>query len=206
MVERWDEFQHLDVMRSSRGAPPWIKNFTRLLDSDEYLELSGSTRGVLHGIWLLTAKQRAEVRGTTSSLSRRLNMRVTNEHIDTLVQAGFITLSARKPHAESTQDASSLAGARGELEGEESTTPSSALSSTSRSEETARESAAPKAPPHAFVCSFAYEHGPCGIEFKTEEALQAHQANVHTQLNGTTPARAQSPREALLLDKREIPF
>jgi len=102
VVERWDEFQTYDTKRSER--PPWIKNYTRLMDDEEYLELSPHCTAVLHRLWLVYAKSRCRLRADTSSLTRRLGLRVTKSHLESLNHAGFIRIVALNMSAEEAQD------------------------------------------------------------------------------------------------------
>lgn len=106
VIPRWEEFQHPDTTRT--GNIPWVKNFTRLLSDDAYLNLNASERAVLHGLWLEYARSRAGLRLATStrrasdeldtsSLTRRLNLRVTQKTLERLNHAGFIQFSASRP-------------------------------------------------------------------------------------------------------------
>jgi hypothetical protein len=104
VVTRWDEFQHGDATRTS-GSLPWIKNYTRLMSDEDYLELAPGTVAILHRLWLVYASSRCRLRADTGSLTRRLGLRVSSAQLKALEQAGFITFSARKPHADGTQDA-----------------------------------------------------------------------------------------------------
>lgn len=103
VIPRWEEFQHRDADRVA--VPTWIKTFTRLLSDQAYLDLTAAQRAVLHGIWLEYARTRRELPVSTTSLSRRLNLRVTQKTLDSLNHAGFIDISASKParnHASTT--------------------------------------------------------------------------------------------------------
>lgn len=95
VIPRWDEFQHRDMARSK--VPPWIRNWTRLLNDDAYLSLTAHQRAVLHGLWMLYALTRRQVSANTASLSRQLNVRVSSRQLQALNQAGFIHLSASNP-------------------------------------------------------------------------------------------------------------
>lgn len=94
VIARWNDFQHY-----KNRDPLWIKTYTRLLRDDDYLDLSGHLRAVLHGLWLLAAENDGCVRDDTAMISRRLALRVTTPHIESLNHAGFIQLSASKPLA-----------------------------------------------------------------------------------------------------------
>ena len=100
-IRNWDRFQHY-----KDRDPTWIKNYRALLSSDEYLGLTMSERGVLHGIWLAYASSNRALRGHTASLTRRLGQRVTSEQLTSLNHAGFIQLLASKPLSDRYHDAS----------------------------------------------------------------------------------------------------
>ncbi len=93
-VVGWERHQHPDAARSS--VPPWIKMHTRLLDDPNYLDLTGPQRAVLHGLWLLYARTRREIRGSTARVTRQIGMRVTSAQLEALNHAGFIQFSASK--------------------------------------------------------------------------------------------------------------
>ena len=86
--------------------PKWIKNYRRLLSKDEYRDLSGHCRGILHGLWLEYASTDGRLRADSSSLSSRLGLRVNSSHLESLNHAGFIRFSASKPLALSEHNAS----------------------------------------------------------------------------------------------------
>lgn len=88
-VRNWDRFQHADTTKRGR-TPTWIKNYTRLLSDDNYLDLTPAQRAVLHGIWLEHARSGGKVPNDTAKLSRRLGTRVTERTLDTLQTRGFI--------------------------------------------------------------------------------------------------------------------
>lgn len=96
--------------------PIWIKNYTRLLSKDEYLELSAHTRGVLHGIWMAYATSRRRLLGDTLTLSRRLGVKVFKRDIVSLNHAGFIEFVASDVLAKRLQDASPHARPRARVE------------------------------------------------------------------------------------------
>lgn len=109
VVARWDEFQHPDVARSK--VPPWVKNHTRLLSDEAYLNLTPHQRAVLHGLWLEYARTRRQLTANTASLTRRLALRVTTRQLKALNEAGFIQIVASKP-------ASTVASLEGDRERE----------------------------------------------------------------------------------------
>jgi hypothetical protein len=96
IVKNWKRFQHPDVSRGE-SAPIWIRNYTRLLHDEDYLSLSWTQRGLLHGIWLEYAASDGRLPDDTSTLSRRLGERVLRVTLDSLYHAGFLTTSASKP-------------------------------------------------------------------------------------------------------------
>lgn len=101
VVEGWREFQHY----RDRG-PLWIKSYTRLLDDDTYLDLTGPQRALLHGLWLAYAKTHGKVPDSTAWLTRYLNLRVTKGMLERLNRAGFIRTVASASVAERYRDAS----------------------------------------------------------------------------------------------------
>ena len=112
VIPRWNDFQHPDTTRS--GVMPWVKNFTRLLSDDRYLDLSFVQRGILHSIWLEYARSRGKLRmstdGTLVSLSRRLGQNVRLAQLVALNDAGFIEFSASSPAStRASKDASTSA-------------------------------------------------------------------------------------------------
>lgn len=96
-VPGWRRFQHYDP---ALKWVPWIKTYTELTRNDDYLELTGHERAVLHGLWLEYCSTRCRLRLDTRSLSRRLNLRVTTATLIRLNQAGFIDGVSRPELAE----------------------------------------------------------------------------------------------------------
>jgi hypothetical protein len=101
VIPRWEDFQHY-----GNRDPVWIKNHTRLLSKDEYLELTFHQRGVLHGLWMEYARARRQLTGSTSAISRRLGGRVTRATLEALNHAGFVDILASELLAERYHDAS----------------------------------------------------------------------------------------------------
>ncbi len=99
VIPRWNDFQHPDTTRT--GHMPWVKNFTRLLSDDNYLDLSFPQRGLLHSLWLEYARSRGSLRvrhgSSMLSLSRRLGHPIRFSQLEALNHAGFIEFSASKP-------------------------------------------------------------------------------------------------------------
>lgn len=104
VIPKWAEFQHY-----KDRSPSWIKNYTRLLSDDAYLELTYAQRGLLHGIWLLRASMNE---APTNTRTRHLlttnkgEARHFQDNLDALSQAGFIEIRASKPLADSYKNAS----------------------------------------------------------------------------------------------------
>ena len=98
IIPRWDEFQHRDMARSS--VPPWIKNLTRLLGDTDYLALSQSQRGILHGLWLLYASHRRVLDEASTRrylVTNKAEARHFRDNLEALNHAGYIELSAVRP-------------------------------------------------------------------------------------------------------------
>lgn len=107
VIPRWDGpdgFQHY-----KNREPTWIKNYTRLLNDEEYRSLTMHQRGVLHGLWLEYAASNRQIPDSTLSITRRLGERVTRATLEALNHAGFIQFSASKPLATRYQAASTEA-------------------------------------------------------------------------------------------------
>lgn len=103
-IPNWDGpdgFQHY----KSRD-PIWIKNYTRLLSHDAYMELPFAARGLLHGIWVAYAMSSRRLPGNTLVLSRRLGCQVKHRTLQSLVDAGFIEIVASSVLARRLQAAS----------------------------------------------------------------------------------------------------
>lgn len=94
-IRNWDKFQHPDATKRGNN-PKWIKSLTPLLSDDDYLNLTGHQRAVLHGIWLEYARSGQQLALSTGSLSRRLSLRVTKRTLTALNQAGFIEIRQDK--------------------------------------------------------------------------------------------------------------
>lgn len=100
----WErEYQHYDPqkrLQNPRGSMPWIKNYTRLMQNDEYLELTEHCALILHRLWLVYAMSACRLRADTRSLSRKTGLRVTKSHLVSLNHAGFIELVDSRELAE----------------------------------------------------------------------------------------------------------
>ena len=89
-IPKWRSFQHYQ-----NRDPIWIKNYRELLHKEEYLCLSASDRGVLHGIWLCISESGdCRLSADPKSLARRLNVRRVS--LEPLIDAGFIKVRASK--------------------------------------------------------------------------------------------------------------
>lgn len=104
----WRRFQHYDP---AKRQPPWIKTYVELMSDHDYLELSEHRALILHRLWLEYASTRCRLPLDTRSLSRRLFLRVTRADIDSLCDAGFISIVASKALAEGYHGASPRAHA-----------------------------------------------------------------------------------------------
>ncbi len=94
VIPKWDEFQHY-----KNRDPAWVKLHRSLASDPEWIKLSGHCRAVLIGLWLEYASSNCQVAVNTSSLTRRLALRVSSRQLKTLETAGFIEVSASKPLA-----------------------------------------------------------------------------------------------------------
>ena len=92
----WEKFQHY----GDRRVPTWIKLHLDLHHKDEWLSLTPVQRALLVGIWIEHASSSCQVPHDTRKLSRRLNMRVTEASLQSLVDAGFIRFFASDPLAQ----------------------------------------------------------------------------------------------------------
>jgi hypothetical protein len=173
VVNRWEEFQHPDVMRSQ--SPAWIKVYTNLLDNPDYLGLTPPQRGVLHGLWILYARSHGHVPENTATLSRKLNVRVLKRTLEALNHAGFIHFSASRP-ASTEKRRLEKKVLKGTKEKSQSQDPDGSLES--------RPFAIPGAvangresdglpDPRPFKCP------QCGVGLKSERGLDDHLYNLH---------------------------
>jgi hypothetical protein len=127
-VRHWRRFQHYDP---EKRQPPWIKNYTELTRSDEYLSLGASERAILHGIWLEYASSQCALRFDPVLIGRRLNLRVRKQHLVSLCDAGFLDVVASKTLADGYQSASARAyDVEVETEEEETPTPQPVVPTT----------------------------------------------------------------------------
>ena len=121
-MEKWEDFQSLQTKRGKPWTPPWVKTYTSLLHNDDYRNLSGHRRSILHGLWLEFASSRCRLRLDTSSLTQRLGVRVTTADLESLNHAGFLTFCSGTvlEHKRATfWNGSNLEESRQELEEEQ---------------------------------------------------------------------------------------
>ena len=90
VVLNWAKFQHY-----SKRTPIWIKLYMELRDKDEFRHLTYAQRGCLMTIWMEYTASRGALR--VSSLGQKSGQKTRRQHLDSLVRAGFIQLSASKP-------------------------------------------------------------------------------------------------------------
>jgi hypothetical protein len=156
VIPKWEEFQHY-----KDRSPTWIKNYTRLLSDDAYLNLTYAQRGLLHGIWILRASANEAPTSTRTKhllTTNKAEARHFRNNLEALNHAGFITFSASKPLATPYQTASP---------------------EKRREERTTRTRATPKTPQH--ICPI------CTLECRHQRELTDHLDNVHGIEPGGTP-------------------
>jgi hypothetical protein len=71
-----------------------------------WLDLTGNDRATLCCLWLEYASSRCRLRADTRSLTRQLNLRVTNATLERLNHAGYIDIVASATLAEGYHNAS----------------------------------------------------------------------------------------------------
>jgi hypothetical protein len=94
IVRNWDRFQHY-----THRNPTWIKVYTELAHKDEFISLTLPQKGMLLTIWIEYAASRGRV--SIEMIRRRVGVSYRNATVEALNHAGFITLSASKPLAQS---------------------------------------------------------------------------------------------------------
>lgn len=105
----WDDFQHY----KKNTTPTWIKSYRKLLANPDYVGMSASDRGILHGIWLLIATYgQGQVTADSTWLARQLSVRRVN--LDVFIEAGWLAVDYRK----GLDHLYSKSSAEGEGEGE----------------------------------------------------------------------------------------
>lgn len=163
VIPNWDRFQHY-----KDRDPSWIKVYLELFNRDDYLRLTPTSRALLHGIWGLYALSHGRLRA--SRVPQALNMRASSVQWESLVQAGFIELSA--------SESVPLTRSRENFV-------------LKKEEEDAR-ALAPE-PAEAAPAAPALEEGEtvcprCGLDRKNEQSLRDHLANVHGEYDVATVA------------------
>lgn len=104
-VMGWADFQHYKRREGKAVTRPhFIKNYISLLHKDEYRQLTGHQRGVLHGLWILYAASGCQVALNTRSLTSQLGLRVTTELLQSLSDAGFIRFYSREALAQKREE------------------------------------------------------------------------------------------------------
>ena len=96
VIPGWSKFQHYP---DNRGIV-WVKDYLDQLDRDDYMDLTLAERGLLADLRKLFARRRGLVHADAKLLSRALTVRVTQKHLDSLNDAGFIQIVASKPLAQ----------------------------------------------------------------------------------------------------------
>lgn len=100
VIPDWDKHQHY----KHRKGDAWHKEHARQLDNDDYLGLSLAARGVLIGLRMMYARRHpkplSENQARATLAPTRHQVRTFSAHIESLNHAGFITLLASKPLAQ----------------------------------------------------------------------------------------------------------
>lgn len=92
VVRNWDKFQHY-----KDREPLWIKVYLELANDEDWCQLSLAARGLLVSLWVEYGASRGIL--PLGSIAPRIRQKVLKKTLDSLVQAGFIALSASKPLA-----------------------------------------------------------------------------------------------------------
>lgn len=90
IVPNWERFQHY-----KDRDPTWIKLYTELRNRDEWRHLTLAARGLLASIWIEYVAASGQLR--PSDIPSLTLQKVPRKTFDSLIQAGFIVLSASKP-------------------------------------------------------------------------------------------------------------
>lgn len=90
IVPNWQRFQHY-----GNRNPVWIKLYTELNSDDKWLGLSLSERGLLATVWLEFCRSNGQVR--LENVRRLCGSSARGSHIEALVDAGLLRVSASKP-------------------------------------------------------------------------------------------------------------
>lgn len=102
VIPNWRRFQHY-----RNRQPPWIKVYTELNSSDEWLALSLSARGLLVTCWLEYARSRGQLR--IEQIRGMFGPGFKHAYLESLRDAGLIRIVASKPLALVSKPASKVA-------------------------------------------------------------------------------------------------
>jgi len=91
-VPNWHRFQHYNDR-----DPSWIKVYTDLTHKPEWDELSLAARGLLVSLWIEYASSNGLLKA--HRVSAIVRQKARRDTLDSLLQAGFLTVSASKPLA-----------------------------------------------------------------------------------------------------------
>src|SRR4029077_13635872 len=94
VIPNWPQFQHY-----KDRDPLWLKEYISQLHDDRLRKLSLALRGLLFSLHLLYAASDGRVQKNALAITHELGCRVTDEQIDALNHAGFITIAASRPLA-----------------------------------------------------------------------------------------------------------
>jgi hypothetical protein len=92
VIPRWEDFQHY-----KDRDPIWIRTYTRLLHNADYLDLTLSQRGILHGLWLMRAMHNENISEASARhllVTNKAEARHWRGNLDALNHAGFIEVAA----------------------------------------------------------------------------------------------------------------
>ena len=92
VIPNWDKFQHY-----KDRDPVWIKLYLELRSRDEWRQLSLSARGLLVCLWVEYAASNGLLR--TSDIPGRVAQKVHRRTFDSLLEAGLVVVSSRRPLA-----------------------------------------------------------------------------------------------------------
>jgi hypothetical protein len=93
-ISRWREFQHYRPQRD-RG-PAWIKDYTRQLDDDRYLNLTDRQRALLSDLRRIFAVTLLRVPHDTRAITRHRHSQTFRSDLEALNHAGFIEVVSRE--------------------------------------------------------------------------------------------------------------
>lgn len=99
VIPNWRKFQHY-----RNRQPTWIKVYTELNSTDEWLALSMASRGLLVTCWAEYARSRGQL--STEHVRHLYGLGFKYAYLEVLRDAGFIRIVASKPLALVTKPAS----------------------------------------------------------------------------------------------------